>query len=85
MMKEKAAIATASEGASGMTGMWRIQKPVMEEGKCNKCLMCWLYCPEAAIVRGKDGRIWITYEYCKGCGICSEVCPTKVIKMVKEV
>jgi len=27
----------------------------------------------------------IDYEYCKGCGICAQVCPTKAISMVEEV
>jgi pyruvate ferredoxin oxidoreductase delta subunit len=26
----------------------------------------------------------IDLEYCKGCGICSEECPTKAITMVPE-
>jgi Pyruvate/2-oxoacid:ferredoxin oxidoreductase delta subunit len=24
-------------------------------------------------------------EYCKGCGICAEECPTKAIEMITEV
>jgi pyruvate ferredoxin oxidoreductase gamma subunit len=24
------------------------------------------------------------YQYCKGCGICAEMCPTGAIKMVRE-
>ncbi|MEM0469142.1 MAG: 4Fe-4S binding protein, partial [Pyrobaculum sp.] len=26
----------------------------------------------------------IDYTYCKGCGICSDVCPAKAIEMVQE-
>jgi len=24
------------------------------------------------------------YDYCKGCGICANECPTKAIEMVRE-
>jgi pyruvate ferredoxin oxidoreductase delta subunit len=83
--KQKVALSSPSEGASGLTGMWRIKKPLMDQGKCNKCLICWLYCPEAAITRDKENRVSINYEFCKGCGICGEVCPSKAIVIVKEV
>jgi pyruvate ferredoxin oxidoreductase delta subunit len=26
----------------------------------------------------------IDLEYCKGCGICAEECPTKAIRMVED-
>ncbi|MFN3966447.1 MAG: 4Fe-4S binding protein [Endomicrobiia bacterium] len=66
------------------TGDWRTFKPVRDESKCSQCLLCWIYCPDSAI-HVKDGKIeYIDYEYCKGCGICAEVCPKKCIKMEKE-
>jgi MinD superfamily P-loop ATPase len=41
-------------------------------------VLCWVYCPESAIIV-KDGR-WVAFDYdhCKGCGICGAVCPVKV-------
>ncbi len=71
-------------GVAGKTGTWRTQKPVFNEEKCIKCLLCWLFCPEGTIIRTSDGKITIDYEYCKGCGICSRECPTKAIIMVEE-
>jgi len=50
--------------------------------------MCWFFCPENTIdVVEVDGKSMprIDYEYCKGCGICAQVCPTKAISMVEEV
>jgi len=44
--------------------------------------MCWLYCPDGVISRTIPPVI--DYEYCKGCGICAEECPTKAITMVEE-
>ena len=31
-----------------------------------------------------DERPVVNYDYCKGCGICAEECPTKCIDMVEE-
>ena len=68
------------EGSVGKTGSWRTFRPVLDAGRCNKCLLCWIYCPEACI----NKEIVINYDYCKGCGICAEECPTKAMTMVKE-
>ncbi|HDD63977.1 MAG: ferredoxin [Thermoprotei archaeon] len=66
------------------TGTWRAFKPVHNKEKCIKCLLCWIHCPEPAIIRHDDDSIEIDYDYCKGCGICSNVCPVKAIVMVPE-
>jgi len=66
------------------TGKWRIERPVIDQSKCIKCILCWVYCPDAAINRGEDDSVEINYDYCKGCGICADVCPTKAIKLVSE-
>jgi len=79
-------ISKPSEGASGLTGIWRTFKPIIDVGKCKKCLLCWLYCPEAAIKRVGDDlmSVEVDYRYCKGCGICANECPFKAITMVRE-
>ena len=64
------------------TGDWRIFKPVIDNDKCTKCLLCWIYCPEPSIDRAEDG-VEVNYDQCKGCGICAAECPVKCIKMVK--
>jgi len=66
------------------TGTWRVKKPVVDLNRCIGCLLCWIYCPEPAIVQRSDGKIEFDYDYCKGCGICSVECPVKAIKMVEE-
>lgn len=68
------------------TGDWRSMKPIWDEKKCINCYICWVYCPDSAIIV-KDGKVkGIDYRYCKGCGICAEECPPKVkaITMVRE-
>lgn len=66
------------------TGTWRALKPVINQAKCIKCLMCWVHCPEPAILRGEDDSVAVDYDYCKGCGICANVCPVHAIEMVPE-
>lgn len=68
-------------GAGGNTGAWRNLRPVLDHDKCSRCLLCWIYCPEAVIDRD---TLDIDYRYCKGCGICEEECPTKAIMMIRE-
>jgi 2-oxoacid:acceptor oxidoreductase delta subunit (pyruvate/2-ketoisovalerate family) len=72
------------DGAIGITGDWRTFKPIIDQGKCNKCGFCWMYCPEGTIIRKDDGSFEIDYVYCKGCGICVKECPTNSIKFIRE-
>jgi pyruvate ferredoxin oxidoreductase delta subunit len=76
-------------GEAGRTGEWRIFVPIMDNSKCiparsNKptCFLCWLYCPEAVMT--KSIPVAIDLEYCKGCGICAQVCPVQAITMLYE-
>lgn len=80
----RGALSKPSEGASGLTGMWRIKRPLLDSSKCNRCMLCWLHCPEATIRRDPSGKLRVVYEYCKGCGICAEVCPVKAIRMLRR-
>jgi len=70
-------------GASGKTGMWRTERPVLNKDRCNNCLICWIFCPEGTIKR-MDDKVEIDYDYCKGCGICANECVRKAIVMVAE-
>jgi pyruvate ferredoxin oxidoreductase delta subunit len=68
------------------TGDWRSDKPIWDEKKCTHCLICWIYCPDSAIIV-ENGKVkGIDMKYCKGCGICAEECPPKIkaITMVRE-
>ena len=71
------------EGSIGNTGEWRTFRPIIKEG-CNKCGICWMYCPEGTIKRKEDGSFEIDLQYCKGCGICAKECPTNNIEMIRE-
>ncbi len=54
----------------------------MSCGTCNLCEKCFTFCPDLA-VRWKSGKkvLLFDYDYCKGCGICSEECPRDAIEM----
>jgi pyruvate ferredoxin oxidoreductase delta subunit len=42
------------------------------------------YCPVNSIY-AEGEEILISYDYCKGCGICAKECPKQAINMEQEV
>ncbi len=69
---------------SQTTGSWRSFKPVIDQQTCNRCLSCWIFCPEGAIKQGSEGLL-VDLDYCKGCGICASECRKDAIRMVEDV
>ena len=66
------------------TGSWRAKRPVWNKEKCINCLICWIQCPDNAIIVENEKIRGINYDYCKGCGICASVCPKEAISMEEE-
>jgi NADPH-dependent glutamate synthase beta subunit-like oxidoreductase len=56
-------------------------------GTCNACDNCYLVCPEPCIVRSvrSNGLYKILVDYCKGCRVCIEECPTGCLEGVPEM
>jgi len=52
-------------------------------GVCNVCGNCWLFCPDTCIF-SRNGEYEINYDYCKGCGVCTNECPCNAIMMIVE-
>lgn len=72
--------------SSTNTGSWRILKPVVNYAECSKCSNCQKFCPTDVIeIKADDiNCVEINWDYCKGCGICANVCAKKCITMVEE-
>ncbi len=89
-------ILEAGNAVNYETGGWRAFRPVInwvktpEQKACTKCLTCWLFCPESAMVvnHGPDGVLGefkgVDLDHCKGCGICVKVCPPQCISWEEE-
>jgi len=83
------AVSSPCIGEGGETGQWRTIRPEIDRTKCLAvkagrpvCFQCWAFCPEGVIKREIGSEVNLVY--CKGCGICAEVCPAGAITMVPE-
>ncbi|MFZ3072033.1 MAG: 4Fe-4S binding protein [Thermodesulfobacteriota bacterium] len=79
-------ITDAGNAEAYVTGGWRKMRPVLDKAKCTNCLICWVMCPDSAIIVENGKMVGFDMEHCKGCGICAVECPDKVkaIKMIEE-
>jgi pyruvate ferredoxin oxidoreductase delta subunit len=78
-------IVKPSKSKGDKTGAWRTKlRPRFLQKDCIACKMCLLICPEGCI-QGKDKNTYTSDpNYCKGCGLCAQVCPKKDIVMEEE-
>ena len=53
-------------------------------GTCTHCDNCVTYCPDFAVMPAGEGYTVLT-DYCKGCGVCVEECPTGSMIMLEEL
>jgi len=67
------------------TGDWRTERPVIDYEKCNRCGLCFIYCPPQCIrADDAEGKFVPDLAFCKGCGVCATECPKKAITMTPE-
>ena len=78
-------VSQPGNAAEYKTGDWKAERPVVNQDRCIKCGICYMYCPEGCIQENSQGYFPANLYYCKGCGICATECPTKAITMVEEV
>lgn len=67
------------------TGNWRQYRPVLERDACNRCWLCFVWCPEAAITLDDGDYPLVDYDVCKGCLLCAHECPTHAFHVEQEV
>ncbi|MFA4965452.1 MAG: 4Fe-4S binding protein [Thermoleophilia bacterium] len=76
-----ATIPEAGNSTFNITGGWRSEVPAINREKCDGCMLCYFYCPDASIVIENGKAVGVDLEHCKGCGICAKECPTRAIVM----
>ena len=80
-----AGVVERDEALRPRTGNYRTGlRPAVDVAQCVDCLLCWLYCPDSAVVLDETRFAGFDLDVCKGCEICAVVCPTGAIAMVAE-
>ncbi len=83
-----AGITPAPVGSQRMmiTGNWREYRPVIDNEKCNLCMNCVIFCPDACCKLDDAGeKIVFDYEFCKGCMICLNECSAGALSKADEL
>jgi len=70
----------AGNSVEYITGGWRTLRPLRDTEQCTHCMICWINCPDSAIIVENSKVVGFDYDHCKGCGICANVCPVKIKK-----
>jgi pyruvate ferredoxin oxidoreductase gamma subunit len=79
-----ASVASAPNTPLRKTGDWRVMRPVIDQGRCTHCWICFLNCPDGAITLAAEDVPRIDYGVCKGCLVCAEECPIEAIETPRE-
>lgn len=72
-------------------GGWRSERPIHDPEVCIQCMLCWVFCPDSAVLIENETMVGFDLTKCKGCSICATECPSnpkfegrKAIEMVPE-
>ncbi len=80
---------TEIEGDIGTAAAMAEAARCLSCGNCLACDNCWTFCPDNAVIKtaelARDGSHYVfDLDYCKGCGLCAQECPTGYIQMLPE-
>jgi 2-oxoacid:acceptor oxidoreductase delta subunit (pyruvate/2-ketoisovalerate family) len=69
-----------------ITGNWRTYRPVIDQEKCNLCMNCVVFCPDACwqLNEAEEEVVW-NAKYCKGCLLCVNECTTEALTKAYEL
>ena len=76
-----ATIIEAGNSVYNETGGWRSEVPIIDVEKCDGCMLCYFYCPDASVLVESGKAVGFDLAHCKGCGICAKECPQDAIVM----
>lgn len=56
---------------------WAVRTMQWNPDTCIHCLLCWTVCPDLCILVEEEQMKGVDGFYCKGCGQCEKICPSK--------
>jgi pyruvate ferredoxin oxidoreductase delta subunit len=69
-------VLTPGSSVNYKSGDWSPRQMHWNPETCIDCLFCWSTCPDNCILV-EDGKMQgVDVFYCKGCGLCANICPT---------
>jgi NADPH-dependent glutamate synthase beta subunit-like oxidoreductase len=75
------------EGLDASTALFEARR-CLSCGSCFACDNCYGVCPDNAVIKLSPGGAYayaVDLDYCKGCGICAQECPSSAIEMHPEL
>ena len=73
-LPENASLTYGPQRLQHLARKYLLQRPVVDETKCEMCGACWEFCPAEAI-QNTDKNIVFDYNTCIRCYCCMEICP----------
>ncbi|MDO9515517.1 MAG: DUF362 domain-containing protein, partial [Syntrophales bacterium] len=73
-LPENAPLTYGPQRLQHLARMYLLQRPVVDEAKCEMCGACWKFCPAEAI-QDTGEKIVFDYNKCIRCYCCMEICP----------